>query len=59
MENICAYCVTIILICLNILMIFVVDSFSIASKLFIDGMCVVVLVPTTMRGATIHLLAML
>ena len=38
----CAYCVAIMLICLNVLLIFITRSLSFVSKLFIDGMCVVV-----------------
>jgi hypothetical protein len=47
--------VAIMLICLNVLLIFIIGSFI--SKLFIDGMCVVALAPATktMSGATFHL----
>ena len=52
----CVYCAVIVVICLNRLLIFVIGSFSIASKLFIDGMCVVAFAPATktMNGATMH-----
>jgi hypothetical protein len=43
----CAHCVVILLICLNKLLIFVIGSFSFASKLFIDGICVVDFMPAT------------
>jgi len=57
----CTYCVAIMLICLNIFLIFMIGSLSIASSLFIDGMCVVALAPVTktMSGATFHPLAMM
>ena len=44
------------LICLNVLLIFVIGSLSIVSEFFIDEMCVVVLAPATdtMSGATFH-----
>lgn len=41
----CAYCVAMMLICLNVFLIFVLGSLSLVSKLFIDGMCVVALAP--------------
>ena len=34
----CAYCVAIMLICLNVFMIFVVGSVNVVSSFFIDGM---------------------
>ena len=48
--------VTIVLICLNILLIFITWGLSYVSKLFIDGMCVVALAPATktMSRATFH-----
>jgi hypothetical protein len=49
------------LICLNVLLIFMIGSLSIVSSLFIIGMCVVALAPTTntMSRATSHPLAMM
>ena len=35
----CVYCVVIVLICLNVLLIFVMGSFSLVSRLFVDMMC--------------------
>ena len=57
----CAYCVAIMLICLNVLLIFMIGSLSILFSLFIDGMCVVALAPAanTMSGVTFHPLAMM
>ena len=57
----CAYYVAIMLICLNVLLIFIIGSLSIVSNLFIDGMCVVALAPmtNTMSGATFHPLVMM
>jgi hypothetical protein len=45
------------LICLKVLLIFIIESLGLVSKLFIDGMCVVALAPATktMSGATFHL----
>lgn len=34
-----------VFICLNVLLVFVIGIFGFASKLFIDGMCVVALAP--------------
>ena len=50
----CAYCVAIMLICLNMFLIFVIGIVSVVSNFFIDGICVVPLAPTTstMSGAT-------
>ena len=50
----CAYCVAIMLICLNMFFIFVIGILNDVSKFFIDGICVVPLAPTTntMSGAT-------
>ena len=50
----------IMLICLNVLLIFVVGSLNLVSSAFIDGMCVVALAPAaiTMSGATFQPLAM-
>ena len=51
----CAYCVAIMLICLNVfLKIFMIGSVNVVSSFFIDGICVVPLAPTTgtMSGAT-------
>ena len=50
----CAYCVAIMLICLNVFLIFVIGSVSVVSSFFIDGICVVPLahVTITMSGAT-------
>jgi hypothetical protein len=44
------------LICLNVLLIFMIGSLSIVSKFFIDGMCVMALAfaTNTMSGATFH-----
>jgi hypothetical protein len=39
----CAYCVAILLICWNVLLIFVMGGFGLVSKLFIDGICEVAL----------------
>ena len=52
----CAYCVTIMLICLKVLLIFIIESLLLVSKLFINGMCVVALAPATktMSGAMFH-----
>ena len=49
-----AYCVAIMLICLNMFFIFVIGILNDVSKFFIDGMCVVPLAPATntMSGAT-------
>ena len=57
----CAYCVAIILICLNVLLIWVVGSLSIVSSSFIEGMCVVALAPdgSTISGAMFQPLAMI
>lgn len=42
----CAYCVAIVLICLNVLLFFfVMESFSLDSKLFSDRICEMALVP--------------
>ena len=41
----CAYCMAIMLICLNVLLIFMIGSVNIVSKFFIDGICVVPLAP--------------
>ena len=51
----CAYCVAIMLICLNASLIFVIGSLSVVSIFFIDGICVVPLAPATntMSGATL------
>ena len=50
----CAYCVAIMLICLNVLLVCVIGSVSVVSNFFIDGICVVPLAPatSTMSGAT-------
>lgn len=52
----CAYCVLIVLIWLNALLIFVTRSFSFAPKLFLNEMCVVALAPATktISGAMSH-----
>ena len=44
------------LICLNVLLIFVMGSFNFVSNLFMDGTCVVAraLATKTMSKATIH-----
>ena len=49
------------LICLNVLLIFIIGSLSIVTSLFIDGMCVVALAhaTNTMSGVTFHPLAMM
>ena len=43
-------------ICLNLFLIFAIGILSFVSKLFIDGICVVALAPTTrtISGATFH-----
>ena len=50
----CAYCIAIILICLNVFLIFVIGSVNVDSKFFIEGIYVVPLAPAanTMSGAT-------
>jgi hypothetical protein len=50
----CAYCVAIMLICLNVFLIFMIRSVSVVPSFFIDGICVVPLAPaiSTMGGAT-------
>lgn len=52
----CAYCVVVVLICLDVILVFVIGSFNLVSKLCIVGMRVVALVPATkiMSGATVH-----
>ena len=57
----CAYCVAIMLICLNVSFIFVIGSLSVVSSFFIDGMCVVPLAfaTSTMSGATFQPFAMM
>jgi uncharacterized membrane protein len=52
----CAYCMAIMLICLNAFLIFVVGSLNLVSSAFIDVMCVVALAPTTITisDATFH-----
>lgn len=52
----CAYCMAIILTCLNVFLIFITRSLSFVSKFFIDRMCVVALAPETktMSEATFH-----
>ena len=57
----CAYCVAIMLICLNVLLIFTIGSLSIVYSFLIDGMCVVALahVTNTMSGAMFHPFAMI
>ena len=49
-------CVAIVLICLNVLSIFVTWSFSLVSKLSINGMCVVTLTLATkaISGDMVH-----
>ena len=37
----CAYCVAIMLICLNVFLIFVIGIVNVVSSFFIDGICVV------------------
>ena len=39
----CAYCVAIMLICLNVFLIFMAGSLSFVFKFIVDGMCVVTL----------------
>jgi hypothetical protein len=50
----CAYCVAIMLICLNVSLIFMIGSVNVVSSIFIDGICVVplALATNTMSGAT-------
>ena len=57
----CAYCVAIMLIFKNLLLIFMTGSLSIFSSLFIDEVCVVALAlaTNTMSGATFHPLVMM
>ena len=57
----CAYCVAIMLSCLNVCRICVIGSLSFVSSSVIDGMCVVALAPdaSTMSGATFHPLALM
>ena len=57
----CAYCVTIMLICLNVFLIFVIGILNVVSNSFIDGICVVplALVTSTMSGATFQPFAMM
>ena len=58
----CVYYVAIVLICFDVILVFITGSFTLVSKLFIDGVCEVVLalVAKTMVGATFHpLVAML
>jgi hypothetical protein len=57
----CAYYVTIMLSCLNVLLIFMIGNLSIFSSLFIDGMCVVALAPAIIiiSEATFHPLVMM
>ena len=43
----CAYCVAIVFICLNVSLIFMIGSLSVASRYFIRGICVVPLAPAT------------
>ena len=52
----CAYCVVIMLICLNVSLIFVIGSVNVVFIFFIDGIYVVSLAPATntMSGATFH-----
>ena len=53
----CVYCVMIVLISLNAFLIIVTGSFTLVSRIFIDGMCVVAHAPATktMIGAMVHL----
>ena len=39
----CAYCVAIMLICLNMFLLFVIGIVNIVSNFFIDGICVVLI----------------
>jgi hypothetical protein len=57
----CAYCVAIMLICLNVFLIFVIGSVNVVSSFFIDGICVVPLAPatSTMSGVTSQPLVMM
>jgi hypothetical protein len=50
----CAYCVAIMLICLNVFFIFVIGSLSVDSSVFIAGIWVVPRAPatSTVSGAT-------
>ena len=50
----CAYCVTIMLIYLNVVLIFVIGTVNVVASYFIDGICVVplALATSTMSGAT-------
>lgn len=51
-----AYCVVIVLICLNVLWVFVTRFICFVSKLFIDGICFVALAlaTRTISGVTFH-----
>ena len=57
----CAYCVAMMLICLNVWRICVLGSLSFVSNSVIEGMCVVALAPdaSTISGATFHPLALM
>ena len=57
----CAYCVAIMLICLNVFLIFVMGIVNVDSSFFIDGICVVPLAPatSTISGATFQPFAMM
>lgn len=53
----CAYCVAFMLICLNVILIFMIGSLRFVFKIFINGMYVVVaLAHATMRKLTQPLL---
>lgn len=57
----CAYCVVIVLHLINVLLIFVMESFSLVLRCFIDGICIVDLehATKTMNGAMVHLLVVM
>jgi len=52
----CAYCVAIVLICLNVLLILEMGNLILVAKFFINGIVLVSLAPATktMSGATLH-----
>ena len=50
----CAYCVAIMLICLNVILIFVMGIVNVASSFFIDGICVVPFDPATSTIMGLH-----
>lgn len=57
----CAYCVAIVLLCLNVFFILVLEKISLVSKHFIDSVCIVAFAPATimMTKAILHLYVMM